>query len=98
MSFESDRSCRCARANAVSMAIFQPAQLLLITPNAGLDRCTRVRAQQLGATAMTFSVILLENDKPKKVIGTIWANEETQASALARDLCKSEEGPIAVRK
>jgi hypothetical protein len=47
---------------------------------------------------MTFSVILLENDKPKKVIGTIWANEETQASALARDLCKSDEGPIAVRK
>jgi hypothetical protein len=55
------------------------------------------RAQQLGAT-MTFSVILLENDKPKKVIGTIWASEETQASALARDLCQSKEGQIAVRK
>jgi hypothetical protein len=47
---------------------------------------------------MTFSVILLENDKPNKVIGTIWANEETQASALARDLCKTPEGQIAVRK
>ena len=48
---------------------------------------------------MTFSVILLENDKPKKVIGTIWASEETQASAMARDLCKGEEGgQIAVRK
>ncbi len=46
---------------------------------------------------MTFSVILLENDKPKKIIGTIWANEETQASALARDLCKSPDGQIAVR-
>ena len=47
---------------------------------------------------MTFSVILLENDKPKKVIGTIWASEETQASAMARDLCQGEEGKIAVRK
>ena len=47
---------------------------------------------------MTFSVILLENDKPKKVIGTIWANEETQASAMARDLCQGQEGKIAVRK
>jgi hypothetical protein len=47
---------------------------------------------------MTFSVILLENDKPKKVIGTIWASEETQASALARDLCQGHEGSIAVRK
>ena len=47
---------------------------------------------------MTFSVILLENDKPKQVIGTIWANEEHQAFALARDLCKSKEGQIAVRK
>ena len=47
---------------------------------------------------MTFSVVLLENDKPKKVIGTIWASEETQASALARDFCQGEEGPIAVRK
>lgn len=47
---------------------------------------------------MTFSVILLENDKPKKVIGTIWANEETQASALAHDLCKGEQGQITVRK
>ena len=47
---------------------------------------------------MTFSVILLENDKPKKVIGTIWASEETQACALAHDLCQSQEGPIAVRK
>jgi len=55
------------------------------------------RAQQLGAT-MTFSVILLENDQPKKVIGTIWASEETQASAMARDLCKGQEGKIAVRK
>jgi hypothetical protein len=54
------------------------------------------RAQQLGAT-MTFFVILLENDKPKKVIGTIWATEETQASALARDLCQGQ-GAIAVRK
>lgn len=47
---------------------------------------------------MTFSVILLEKDKPKKVIGTIWANEENQASALAHDLCKGHEGAIAVRK
>ena len=48
---------------------------------------------------MTFSVVLLENDKPKKVIGTIWASEETQASALARDLCgKGEKGQIAIRK
>ena len=47
---------------------------------------------------MTFSVILLENDKPKKVIGTIWASEETQASALAHDLCQGKEGQIAVRK
>jgi hypothetical protein len=47
---------------------------------------------------MTFSVILLENDKPNKVIGTIWATEETQASALARDLCQSQHGQIAVRK
>jgi len=47
---------------------------------------------------MTFSVILLENDKPKKIIGTIWANEETQASALAHDLCQGQEGQIAVRK
>jgi len=47
---------------------------------------------------MTFSVILLENDKANKVIGTIWANEETQACALARDLCQGHEGPIAVRK
>lgn len=47
---------------------------------------------------MTFSVVLLENDKPKKIIGTIWANEESQASTLAHYLCKSTEGPIAVRK
>jgi len=47
---------------------------------------------------MTFSVILLENDKPKRIIGTIWANEETQASALANDLCQCKEGKIAVRK
>ena len=47
---------------------------------------------------MTFSVILLENDKPKKVIGTIWASEETQASAMAHDLCQAPEGQIAVRK
>jgi len=47
---------------------------------------------------MTFSVILLENDKPNKVIGTIWANAETQASALARDLCQGQQGQIAVRK
>ena len=55
------------------------------------------RAQQLGAT-MTFSVVLLENDKPNKVIGTIWASEETQASAMAHDLCKGQKGQIAVRK
>jgi hypothetical protein len=55
------------------------------------------RAQQLGAN-MTFSVILLENDQPKKVIGTIWANDQMQASALARDLCQSTEGQIAVSK
>ena len=47
---------------------------------------------------MTFSVILLENDKTKKIIGTIWASEETQASAMARDLCKAKEGQISVRK
>jgi hypothetical protein len=47
---------------------------------------------------MTFSVILLENDKPKKIIGTIWANEETQASALARDLCQHQDGQVAVCK
>jgi hypothetical protein len=47
---------------------------------------------------MTFSVVLLENDKPMKVIGTIWANEETQASALAREFCQSQEGQITVRK
>ena len=47
---------------------------------------------------MTFSVVLVENDKPNKVIGTIWASEETQASALARDLCQVPEGQIAVRK
>jgi hypothetical protein len=47
---------------------------------------------------MTFSVILLENDQPKKVIGTIWANDQIQASALARDLCQIKEGQIAVRQ
>ena len=47
---------------------------------------------------MTFSVILLENDQPKKVIGTIWANDQMQASAMARDLCQSTEGQIAVRQ
>jgi hypothetical protein len=47
---------------------------------------------------MTFSVILLENDKPKQVIGTIWASEETQAATMARDLCHTKEGQIAVRK
>ena len=46
---------------------------------------------------MTFSVILFENDK-QKVIGTIWANEEHQASAVARDLCQCKEGQIALRK
>jgi hypothetical protein len=55
------------------------------------------RAQQLGAT-MTFSVILLEKDQPKKIIGTIWANDQMQASALARDLCQSKEGQIAIRQ
>ena len=47
---------------------------------------------------MTFSVVLLEKDKPKKVIGTIWASEETQASALAQHFCQGEKGQIAIRK
>ncbi len=47
---------------------------------------------------MTFSVLLVENNQPKKVIGTVWANEEGQAAAIARAVCNCEQDKVVVRK
>ena len=39
---------------------------------------------------MTYSVIRVENDRPR-VIGTIWAKQETEAQAIAVGLCQRNE-------
>jgi hypothetical protein len=33
---------------------------------------------------MTYSLLLMEDNQPRKVIGTVWANEESIANTMAR--------------
>lgn len=47
---------------------------------------------------MTFAVVQMENGMPKKVVGTIWASEESQATMVARDLCGREGREVSVRR
>lgn len=48
---------------------------------------------------MTFSVLLMEDNKPKKVIGTVWASEESLAATMARAfLPAQEQEKVVVRK
>jgi hypothetical protein len=47
---------------------------------------------------MTFSVLLVDGDQQRKVIGTVWANEESQANALAKHVCAGEAGQVLVER
>ncbi len=40
---------------------------------------------------MTFSVIL-KRENEQKIIGTIWAPEQQQATSVAADLCGCQQG------
>ena len=47
---------------------------------------------------MTFSVMLKEQDVPKRQLGTIWASEEGQAAAMARELFGERRENVVVKK
>jgi predicted transcriptional regulator len=40
---------------------------------------------------MTFSVLLIKNDQPR-VVGTLFANDQTNAEALAPAICGCSQG------
>ena len=40
---------------------------------------------------MTFSVLVIKNDQPR-VVGTLWADDETRARDLAPAICTCGEG------
>ena len=47
---------------------------------------------------MTFLVLLLKENQPK-VIGTLWASDETSAQALAPAICSCSKGTtLSVRR
>ena len=46
---------------------------------------------------MTFSVIA-KSDNQQRIIGTIWAPEQSQANHIAADLCSCQQGEAIVVK
>ncbi len=46
---------------------------------------------------MTFSVIA-QSDSHSRIIGTIWAPEQSQANHIAADLCSCQQGEAIVVK
>jgi hypothetical protein len=49
-------------------------------------------------TAMTFSVVVMENNRAK-VIGTLWASDESSAQALAPAIVRCEQpAQVCVRR
>jgi hypothetical protein len=47
---------------------------------------------------MTFSVLITEENKQTKVIGTVWATEESQANTIARAFAGSAADRVCVKK
>jgi hypothetical protein len=47
---------------------------------------------------MTFKVVSMDPNNQSKVLGTVWASEENQATALASALWAQSDRQVTIRK
>ena len=47
---------------------------------------------------MTFKVVCTSENNERKVLGTVWASEETQARAVASALWEAHSDRLTIRK